>query len=59
MPINSILDIIKIPITKYTVDILNKDVCELKQHILSGIASVVKIHEFDKLMKYIIKSIYK
>lgn len=62
MPIHSISDITKTPLSKYTLEQLNKDVYDFKQNILSGMAPIIKIQEFDKLMKYIMKSktfIYK
>lgn len=51
MPIQTIADIIKQPISKYSTENIIKDLDELKQN-----GSITKIRDFDKLMSYFMKS---
>ncbi len=51
MPIQSVVDIVKQPISKYTREDIIKDLDELKQN-----GGITKIKDFDKLMTYFMKS---
>lgn len=51
MPIQSIADIVKKPISKYSIEDIIKDLDELKQN-----GGIIKIRDFDKLMAYFMKS---
>lgn len=51
MPIQSIADIVKKPISKYSIEDIIKDLDELKQN-----GGITKIRDFDKLMAYFMKS---
>jgi hypothetical protein len=51
MPIYSITDIVKNPLSKYTIEDIIKDLNELKQN-----GGITKIKDFNKLMNYFMKS---
>ena len=51
MPIHSITDIVKQPLSKYSTENIIKDLDELKQN-----GAITKIKDFDKLMTYFMKS---
>lgn len=51
MPIQSVVDIVKQPISKYELKNIIKDLDELKQNV-----GISKIKDFDKLMTYFMKS---